>query len=145
MRRTRKTPAPKRRAHAPTCDYCGQPSVPADGRTVYPYRPDLWHQRFFMCEPCDAWVGTHRKSGLPLGRLANAELRRARMAAHAAFDPIWKDGDMSRTRAYEWLAEAMGIEPDYCHIGLFDVWQCEKVKQLCAGRDFADNSLEADQ
>lgn len=109
------------------CDYCGKPAELVTGDEIYPHRPDLSRLRFWRCEPCDAHVGCHRGTTRPLGRLANAELRRAKMAAHAAFDPLWKSGRMSRSEAYAWLADRLGIEADVCHIGMFDVAMCELV------------------
>lgn len=115
------TPAP------PLCDYCGNTSESVTGREVYPHRPDLATKPFYRCAPCQAWVGCHPGTAVPLGRLANAELRRAKMAAHAAFDPLWKSGTMSRASAYKALARALGIEPQACHIGMFDVAMCARV------------------
>lgn len=116
------------------CDYCGQPAPLITGKELYPHRPDLWEKRFYRCDPCDAHVGCHppataRGGGIgdgsvPLGRLANAELRRVRSAAHAAFDPIWQRQGMSRRDAYLWLAQELGIDPQECHIGMFDLDQC---------------------
>jgi hypothetical protein len=34
---------------------------------------------------------------------------------------------MSRNEAYRWLAGVMNIPNKLCHIGMFDVAQCEKV------------------
>jgi len=113
------------------CPYCGEDAKQTTGREVYPRRPDLHKQIIFACLPCDAWVGTHKNSGKPLGRLANAELRRAKMQAHAAFDPLWKSGQMTRREAYRRLSEKMGLTPEETHIGMFDVEQCETVVILC--------------
>jgi hypothetical protein len=55
------------------------------------------------------------------------------MAAHAAFDPHWKGKRMSRSDAYGRLAVAMGIPARDCHIGMFDVNQCERVVEICGG------------
>jgi hypothetical protein len=119
------------------CDYCSREAKLVNGRTIYPHRPDLAHKPFYHCDPCRAWVGCHPKpmrtrNGLPggyvpLGRLATAELRKAKMAAHAAFDPLWKSGGMSRQSAYAWLAGALGISADNCHIGMFDLDGCRAV------------------
>lgn len=108
------------------CPYCDQPAKQVTGEKVYPHRRDLWSKRFYLCEPCQAWVGCYG-SGKPLGRLANAELRRAKMSAHNAFDGLWKYRGMSRSEAYRWLAEKLGIEQEQCHIGMFDVDQCRRV------------------
>jgi hypothetical protein len=115
------------------CPYCGNAAELKTGYHVYPHRPDLAHLKIWACDPCDAWVGTHKNSPThaPLGRLANAELRRAKMAAHAAFDPLWKSGQMSRSKAYTLLSQKMGLTKEQTHIGMFDVEQCETVVLLC--------------
>lgn len=123
---------------APDCPYCGKRSVVASGAKVYPNRGDLSEKWFFACWACRAWVGTHERSGKPLGRLANAELRAAKQRAHAAFDPLWK-GKMRRDKVsqkvargagYKWLADQMRIAREDCHIGEFTVEQCEQVVKL---------------
>lgn len=115
------------------CPYCGGDAELKTGQHVYPHRPDLAHLKIWACDPCDAWVGTHKNSpnNAPLGRLANAELRKAKMAAHAAFDPLWKSGQMSRSKAYALLAQKMGLPKSETHIGMFDVEQCKTVVILC--------------
>lgn len=114
------------------CPYCGHDAELTTGYKVYPHRLDLADLKVWACFPCDAWVGTHKNSRehKPLGRLANAELRRAKMQAHAAFDPWWKSGRMTRHEAYRLLAEKMGLEPKDAHIGMFDVEQCKTVAML---------------
>lgn len=67
---------------------------------------------------------------LPLGTLANAPLRKARTAAHKAFDGVWKSGYLQRRQAYGWLAKQLGIPPTKCHIGSMDVDGCNKVIQV---------------
>lgn len=99
---------------------------------MYPHRPDLHDKRFYRCAPCAAWVGCHPGSANPLGRLANAELRKAKSAAHTAFDPLWKSKRMRRKEAYGWLAERLGVKKNECHIGMFDVADCKRVVEICA-------------
>jgi hypothetical protein len=117
---------------APDCPYCGEPSEKATGKEIYPHRPDLYEKTFYRCTPCKAYVGCHPGTENPLGRLANAELRKAKNAAHAAFDPRWK-GQKGRVRReqYKWLAEQLGISKDDCHIGMFDVDMCRRVVEVC--------------
>lgn len=114
------------------CPYCGNDAELTAGYKVYPHRPDLAGLKIWACFPCDAWVGTHKNSQdhKPLGRMANAELRKAKMAAHAAFDPWWKSGQMTRHAAYKRLSELMGLDPKDTHIGMFDVEQCKSVVLL---------------
>lgn len=115
-----------------TCNYCGKDAVLVTGKDIYPHRPDLYSLQFWSCLPCGAWVGCHKRSkAVPLGRLANAELRKAKSAAHAAFDPIWKSGDKSRRGAYEWLSKRLNIPFKDCHIGMFDTATCAEVVRVC--------------
>ena len=115
----------------PFCPYCGEPSKLVTGLVIYPHRPDLEDRYFYLCAPCEAFVGTHKGTKTPLGRLANAELRTAKMAAHAAFDPLWQVGKKTRKEAYQWLAHEMGIFFKHCHIGEFDLEQCKQVIAIC--------------
>jgi hypothetical protein len=69
-----------------------------------------------------------------MGRLANPELRRAKSAAHAAFDPLWKSRKMGRKQAYAWLARELGISVANCHIGMFDVDACRSVVKVVEAR-----------
>ena len=114
------------------CPYCGKEAKLVTGDVIYPHRPDLEEKLFYHCKPCDAYVGTHVKTGEPYGRLANKELRAARNKAHMFFDKLWKYSysRMTRKEAYAWLAHQMGLLKDDCHIGDFDVQQCNKVAEL---------------
>lgn len=122
------------------CPYCGSDAHLVGGKKIYPHRPDLYEKVFYECEPCGAFVGCHFGTTNPLGRLANAELRKKKMAAHALFDPIWRTGQMSRSEAYKMLAEKLGIEQKDCHIGMFDVDMCNKVIQVCRERTIGHSS-----
>jgi len=82
---------------------------------------------------CDSYVGCHRNSRRPLGRLANKELRKWKLSAHAAFDPLWKRGLMGRNEAYRWLAAQLKIKVHKCHVGMFDVETCKRVVELSRG------------
>lgn len=116
------------------CDYCGQEAVKETGEQVYPHRPDLYSKTFYSCHPCGARIGCHPGTDQPLGRLANAQLRSAKMAAHSAFDPIWKSREMRRSEAYAWLSSELGIEKKDTHIGMFDVDMCLRVIEACKNR-----------
>lgn len=124
------------------CDYCGSEAELVGGDVIYPHRPDLAGKKIWRCSPCDAYVGTHQDSDAkPLGRLANRDLREAKIAAHAAFDPLWRakvrrDGcsrSKARGKGYKWLAGQLGIEAKDCHIGMFDVETCRRVVAVVEG------------
>ncbi len=121
----------RRRKHqpAPICPYCDKPSQLVPSTEVYGQGRDFGG--IWLCRPCDAWVGCHKGSFRPKGRLADRALRDAKIRAHAAFDPLWKSGEMARGDAYGWLADHMGLERRDCHIGMFDVDQCSRVVMIC--------------
>lgn len=136
------------------CPYCFSPARLTDADEVYgvgqPYAVQL-----YVCgryPDCDAYVGVHRNTGEPLGRLANRQLRRAKQIAHEAFDPLWKDAPklyelpedslernraikrlrgIARNRAYKWLAVQMGIPVEETHIGWMDLEGCQRVAEIC--------------
>jgi len=116
------------------CPYCDNPATFATGKEIYPYRKDLYSKNFWRCEPCGAYVGCHKGTDKPLGRLANKELRDAKIKAHSLFDPLWKEKKMSRTYAYKWLSERLNIDTNKCHIGMFDVEMCNKVIEILSGK-----------
>jgi hypothetical protein len=102
-----------------------------NGTSIYPNLPKLAKKTYWACMPCRAWVGCHPHTITPLGILANAELRQARMAAHAAFDPLWTNGKVSRSQAYGWLAQKLGLAREHVHIGMFDKATCQRVVDEC--------------
>jgi hypothetical protein len=129
---------------AVTCPYCDNAAELVTGAEIYPHRPDLAALRFWRCAPCDAYVGCHKKNKKygqdgtqPLGRLANAELRRAKSRVHRIFDPIWKNGSMTRREAYTWLAGRLNIPVEQCHVGMFDVPMCDRAISLIRESEFA--------
>lgn len=115
----------------PVCPYCGKEARAVTGATIYPHAPHLHAKHFWYCQKDDAYVGCHRDSYVPLGRLANAELREMKKRAHQAFDPLWKRQIMGRSEAYAWLSKAMGIPAVHTHIGMFDEKQCQTCIDVC--------------
>lgn len=71
-----------------------------------------------------------------------SDLAKARIAAHAAFDPLWQSGRMSRNRAYSELARRLGIPKHQAHMQMFDKATCERVIALFLVDDF--ETLEDD-
>lgn len=128
---------------APLCPYCCRGSIFLESSA------SLYNGRDFgpvyACLPCRAWVGCHKGTTKPLGRLANAQLRRWKRAVHAVFDPIWqaryerkRAADPKYTKAharggrYKRLAELMGIPREECHVGMFDVERCKQAISIIA-------------
>lgn len=127
------------------CDYCKQPAELVRKHKTHVGGNEMraW---FWECKPCEAWVKAHHNSPTkkPMGRLANYELRAARNAAYNAFNPLWQAmvdrvmrengaslGKGVRGKAYQWLAEKMGIDPMECDFLYFDIDRCQQVVEIC--------------
>lgn len=105
------------------CPYCGKQAEFVDSIEIY----GKSYGMAYLCRGCDAYVGCHKGTDKPLGRLANHELRKWKMRAHAAFDLLWKCRFMRRWQAYAWLADELNVPAEQCHIGMFDVDMCQKA------------------
>ena len=119
------------------CDYCKGPTQWLPDSAVY---PRSYGGMVYVCIGCKAWVGCHRRKdgqpgNHPLGRLADAELRRLKIRGHALFDRFWKAAvelrgwskKKARASAYKWLSAETGIPPKEMHFGMLDNEQCAKA------------------
>lgn len=123
------------------CPHCKQETECVGGKRIYPHRRDLFHKWFYLCERCGAYCGCHPGSKRPLGSPADHQTRKARKAAHAAFDPLWRKGpqkEFDRTDAYAWLSKKTGIPEEQCHIGMMTSKQCRLVVEVI--RQFKDRN-----
>ncbi len=100
----------------------------------------LKHSRYGLFYGCIKWPkcdmvhGAH-PDGSPLGKPVNSKTRLKRIAAHEAFDRLWKDrgSPMNRNQAYAWLAEKMkgsGLK----HIGEMEDKDLRQVISICLER-----------
>lgn len=95
------------------CTGCGR-DVDArltNGSEVYPHRLDLAKLPFWICDRCKNFVGTHYKTDnhtRPLGVISTPELRRIRVKIHDQLDSLWRDGLISRTKAYTYISDHTG-------------------------------------
>lgn len=127
-----------------TCPYCN--SIATLENSIKVYKKD--YGLMYICgnyPDCDAYVGVHKNTTKPLGRLSNKELRKWKNKAHAVFDPLWQRklekrrkerGEKykkvwARGSGYKWLALQLGIEMKDCHIGMFDIELCKKTVEIC--------------
>ncbi len=114
------------------CPYCGSVAVLRDGKYVYGDRTK--GERLYVCSNypnCDSYVGVHKGTSIPLGMLANSELRNKRIRAHKLFDSIWKNKLMSKKEAYRWMEYFMGVSENDAHIGKFSDYRCEELMKKC--------------
>lgn len=122
------------------CAYCGKPTQYVDSAVVY----GTSYGMIYRCASCDAYVGVHKGTATALGRVANKELSAAKVRAHYYFNQLYTTNRIhtiwpariphttARSKAYLWLSRQMKIDPAYCHIGMFDCDQCNRVVALCA-------------
>lgn len=105
------------------CPYC-------KGNTEFVDSAEVYGRSFgmiYLCRACRAYCGVHKGTDKALGRVADAELRKLKKEAHLYFDMIWKDGHMKRAETYAALGEYLGIQKEYCHIGMFSPKTCRAV------------------
>lgn len=123
------------------CPYC-------DGRVRLVENSEIYRGRSYgdwpyayLCKPCDAFVGLHPDTDLPLGTMANGQLREARKLAKSLWIDMTKAAGLSRAQAYAWLAERMNMPKADCHFGHFDLKRaaqalavCERATSMSGGR-----------
>lgn len=109
------------------CPYCNKE---AEFMSSVDFYGTNYGTNLYVCRPCDARVGTHGRGHTPLGSMANSGLRKLRKLCHARFDVRWKTKKVSRTKAYQQLAEMMKLPPEKAHIGMFDEIQCKQLLSL---------------
>jgi hypothetical protein len=124
------------------CPYCQSGVELVTGAEVYPKHPELADRHIWRCTACDAHVGCHRPGAkvtaggqvtisdgtLPMGRLANPELRAARIETHRMLDALWQPpARMNRHEAYTWMARVIEVPREEAHVASLDFDQCVKV------------------
>ena len=132
------------------CPYCGSRVVyrSADGI----YRDNSRNAMLYVCSRyprCDAYVRVHEGTNIPVGSLANHELRTLRRTAHYYFDQLHESGMMSKQDAYQWLADLICAPLSEAHIGYLGEYYCKQViehsKKLLDGRKTKHSSSRTAQ
>lgn len=108
----------------PTVHHCGHPIEIAHHTQVYAQEYSDWPW-LYRCEHCDAHVGMHPFTNIPLGTLADKKLREFRKSCKPSFDALWREGTLTRKEAYALLADHLQIELNDCHFALFNEAQCQ--------------------
>lgn len=116
-------PAPK------VCRYCNGRVVFVNNSHVYGSTVGLW-PFVYTCVNCDSFVGTHTGTDIPLGTLANRELRQLRQVAKQSFLALNKLLHRNATQSYKWLAEQMDKPVNETHFGWFEAEDLNKALQI---------------
>lgn len=117
------------------CRYCAGPVALVNNREIYNGRSfGVWPYAYW-CRACDAYVGLHPHTGIPLGTLANKALREARKQNKSYFLILLEAGEFpDRKLAYLWLAKRLKIPVEACHWGWFEEEMCERAGAICKAR-----------
>lgn len=110
------------------CPYCGSPVLlrSADGI----YQSNNRNTKLYVCASyprCDAYVRVHSGTNIPVGSMANGNLRFLRRKAHQNFDKLYMTGLMSKQDAYNWLAGILQAPRSQAHIGYLGEYYCQLV------------------
>ncbi len=112
------------------CPFCRSSVSLIDSATIY----GCSYGFIYLCNSfpkCDARVRCHPKTIIPMGTLADKELRRWRSLAHRKFDPLWQSGVFpSRQAAYKWLSKVMRLPLEKTHVAMFDIQKCQRAIAL---------------
>lgn len=122
---------------APTsCPHCQGDVEIVNNKEIYgrPYGDWPWAYRC-KSKTCDSYVGMHPMTNIPLGTLANAELRNARKMAKNEFHDMMTEAKWTRDQAYAHLAKEMGLKHEECHFGWFTIEQCRVAWKISRNKN----------
>jgi len=124
-----------------TCPYCNSPVIFTSNAEIYGRQ--YGNGMCYKCTVCDTYVGVHTGTKIPLGRLADKELRDLKKECHSLFDPIWRENkNITRSEAYKKLAELLKIPVNECHFGWFDKETLYKAKTIMSKENWEKNDNE---
>lgn len=126
------------------CPYCGAKATLRPSSAVYgdAAKTDGY---LYVCDrypKCDSYVGAHKKTKLPMGTLANGDLRNKRIQAHKAFDWMWKYGLMTKWQAYKWMQGKLDLSDEQAHIAMFSEYMCDRLIAEC-NKAYANQQMAA--
>lgn len=129
-------------ALAMSCPFCGS-AVEFKSNAII-YGREFGPGFAYICSKfpeCDSYVGCHGDKAyvedrgiitndlrwMPLGTLANKELREIRKSVHVMIDPYWQTKKISRGKLYRILARELNLDEQDTHIAMFDKATCQKI------------------
>lgn len=110
------------------CPYCGSTAILRDASYVHGEKSR--GGKVYVCSHypvCNSYVNVQSGTTIPIGTLANKELRKKRIRAHKIFDQIWKQGILSKAEAYRWIADKFCLNEQQAHIGKFSDYMCDQL------------------
>lgn len=87
----------------------------------------------YRCTQCQAHVGLHPDTDLPLGIMADRATVAARKEAKAHFQRLTSARfGGNRSASYAWLAQTLGIAKSICHFAMFTEAQAYRAGEVCS-------------
>jgi len=109
------------------CPYCGRKAKMVTRDFVYGENARDKDEFMYICSGgCDAYVYCHNGTTKPMGKLANKELRQARIKAHKTMTIILNNGFMTKGELYKYLDVKM-IAGRHFHIAESDLYNCNEA------------------
>ena len=108
------------------CPYCGRTVKYMTADHIYSNGDP--EQIMLVCTghpECDAYVRCQTGTTIPLGSLANKQLRHKRIEAHKYFDRLFKQHIMEKQSAYDWLKK-ISLDGNG-HIACMGEYACDQV------------------
>lgn len=112
------------------CQHCGDEVKLVNHAEIYGREYGDWPYAY-RCTGCGAYIGVHPNTDIPLGTLANYEMREARKRGKKVFMALRGRFNNNRGAMYQWLAREMGIPESECHWGMFSVERCRQAQRIC--------------
>lgn len=121
------------RIEPPTsCHCCGGPVKLTNNRDVYGGQSFGAWPYVYRCAQCQAYVGLHPDTDLPLGIMADRHTIQARKEAKTVFQRlVLVKHNRDRNAGYAWLARALDIPASICHFGMFDHSRALAARDAC--------------
>lgn len=126
------------------CPYCNALAVKRPAIFIYGDKTIDQDAFVYVCPrypACNSYVAAHKRTGRPMGTLANGDLRHMRILAHQAFNRLWMEGYMEKGEAYRWLQLQLHLPESMAHIAMFSEYLCERVIELCEA--FTNTAVKA--
>jgi len=114
------------------CPICGATAILRPASEIY--GDSSRSDQLYVCSnypSCRSYVSTYPGTNIPMGTLADGDLRNLRIKAHRKFDAVWKSGIMSRDNAYRWMADCLGLPLRDAHIAMFGEYRCKELIRYC--------------
>jgi len=112
------------------CPYCSGSVKLVNNCEIYGAPVGDWPFAYHCQKCCEAYVGVHPDTHIPLGYMADKELRKARQQAKVSFHEMLYTCHKSRSEGYHWLAEQLGLSISSTHYGWLNMIQCEQALKI---------------